>query len=94
MNSESEELLKNTLTLARENNKMLHKIRRVQKRETFWHVLKLIIIIGIALGSFYFIEPYLNKIVNLYNSVFSMQQNIKNVTDISNNSFKNLLEKF
>ena len=88
MDSESRQLLQNTLALAEENNKMLHKIRGVQKRGTLWQVLKLIIIIGIALGSFYYIEPYLNKIMDLYNSVSGMQQ------QINNSPIQDLLKKF
>ena len=88
MDQESKQLLQNTLALAEENNKMLHKIRGVQKRGTLWQVLKLIIIIGIALGSFYYIEPYLNKIMDLYNSVSGMQQ------QINNSPIQDLLKKF
>ena len=88
MDSESRQLLQNTLALAEENNKMLHKIRGVQKRGTLWQVLKLIVIIGIALGSFYYIEPYLNKIIDLYNSVSGMQQ------QINNSPIQDLLKKF
>ena len=88
MDQESKQLLQNTLVLAEENNKMLHKIRGVQKRGTLWQVLKLIVIIGIALGSFYYIEPYLNKIMDLYNSVSGMQQ------QINNSPIQDLLEKF
>jgi len=88
MDSESKQLLQNMLALAEENNKMLHKIRGVQKRGTLWQVLKLIVIIGIALGSFYYIEPYLNKIIDLYNSVSGMQQ------QINNSPIQDLLKKF
>ena len=88
MDQESKQLLQNTLALAEENNKMLHKIRGVQKRGTLWQVLKLIVIIGIALGSFYYLEPYLNKIMDLYNSVSGMQQ------QINNSPIQDLLKKF
>jgi len=94
MDPESKQLLQNNLELAEENNKILHKIRGVQKRETLWHVLKLVIIIGITFGSFYFIEPYLNKMMDIYNSVSDIKQNIKSVTDVPNNTFKSLLKKF
>ncbi len=94
MNSESEQLLQKTLTVVEENNKMLHKIRGVQKRETFWRVLKLFIIIGITFGSFYFIEPYLNKIINLYSSISGIQQDTQNIKNVPSNSLKNLLKKF
>lgn len=74
MDSESKQLLENTLKLAEENNKLLHKIRGVQKRETLWGVLKIILLIGFVLGSFYYLEPYLTKIVNVYNSVTGTPQ--------------------
>jgi hypothetical protein len=88
MDPESKQLLQNTLALAEENNKMLHKIRGVQKRGTFWQILKFIIIIAIAFGSFYYIEPYLNKIMALYSSVSGMEQKI------NDSPFSDFLKKF
>ena len=78
MDAEDKQMLQNALALAEENNKMLHKIRGVQKRGTLWQVLKFSIIIGIAFGSFYYLEPYLNKIVNLYDSVAGVEQKPNN----------------
>jgi len=83
MDPESKQLLQNTLALAEENNKLLHKIRGVQKRETIWNVLKLAVIIAIAFGSFYYIEPYLNQLVGIYDGA-------KNNID----SFNSVLENF
>jgi len=100
MDSESKKLLEETLELARENNKMLHKVRGVQKWAAFWSGLKIFIIIGIALGSFYFLEPYINKVTDLYNSISGTMQkakgaadNVKNVTDTSSNILQDLLKK-
>ena len=61
--------IKRLVELAEENNKMLHKIRNVQKIATFWHVLKFILIIALALGSLYYIEPYLTKVLDIYDSL-------------------------
>ncbi|OIO29627.1 hypothetical protein COX93_00935 [Candidatus Nomurabacteria bacterium CG_4_10_14_0_2_um_filter_30_12] len=93
MDPESKELIQDTLKLTEENNELLHKIRGVQKRETLWQVAKMILIIGITLGSFYYIEPYLNKMMDLYNSITGIQQDVKNVSD-GTSSFKDLLKKF
>ena len=89
MDPESKKILEETFTLEQENNKMLHKVRSVQKWATFWFWFKLIIIIGIALGSFYFLEPYFNKMTGLYNSVFGTSQDPS-----SKSSFQDLLKKF
>jgi hypothetical protein len=56
------------LELVEDNNKMLHKIRNAQKMATFWHILKFILIIAIAVASVYYLEPYLTKIMDLYNT--------------------------
>ncbi len=69
-------MLQETLALAKENNKMLHKVRNVQKWAAFWRVLKLLIVVGLTLGSFYYIEPYLNKMLDLYNSISNTQQKL------------------
>lgn len=76
MDGELKQLLQHTLELAEENNKLLHKIRGVQRRGTIWQALKWILILGIAFGSFYFLEPYLNKVMELYNTVTGMEQKI------------------
>ena len=83
MDPESKKLLKETFSLAQKNNKMLHKVRRVQKWATLWHTLKFLIIIGITLGLFYYIEPYLNKILDLYNSISNTEQKLNNIGSVS-----------
>lgn len=76
MDPEPKKLLEETFNLAQENNKMLRKVRSVQKWAIFWSGLKIIIIIGIALGSFYFLEPYINKMADLYNSISGTTQKL------------------
>jgi hypothetical protein len=90
MDPESKKLLEETFQLAKENNKMLHKVRNVQKWATFWQSLKVIIIIGVAVGAFYYLEPYLNSMLNLYNSISGFEQNITG----GGGSFMNFLSNF
>ena len=90
MDPESKKLLEDTFRLAQENNQMLHKVRSVQKWATFWLTLKIFVIIVIALGSFYYLEPYLNKIVDLYNSISGTEQKLNE----GGGSFQDLLKKF
>jgi hypothetical protein len=70
---ESKKLLEDTFRLAEENNSMLHKVRSVQKWAAYWSWLRMLIIIGIALGSFYFLEPYFNKIITIWDSISGVQ---------------------
>jgi hypothetical protein len=88
MDSESKKMIEETFYLAKENNKMLLKIRSAQKWDTFWSLFKWFVIIGIALGSFYYLEPYINKIINFYGSISGTSQNAGD-----KGSFQDLLKK-
>jgi hypothetical protein len=74
---ESKKILEKTLALEQENNGLLHKIRSIQKWGTWWSGFKILLIIGIAFGSFYFLEPFVNKFISIWNNISgSQQQNI------------------
>lgn len=60
MDPESKKLLEDTYNLAEENNKMLRKVRGVQKREAIFSGLKWLVVIIIGVGSFYFLQPYID----------------------------------
>ncbi len=76
MDPESKQVLANILEISEENNKMLHKIRGVQKKEAIWSTLKFLAIMAVAFGSFYFLEPYFDKIMQVYQSFGDMQEKI------------------
>jgi hypothetical protein len=75
MDPETREMIETTLELARENNKMLRKVRGVQQREMIWRIVKTAVILGLALGLFYFLEPVINQIIGVYSSIFGSAQN-------------------
>lgn len=78
MDPESKKLLEDTYALTVENNKMLHKVRNVQKWATLWSGLRILIIIGIAFGSFYFLEPYVKRSISVWDSIYGNQQKSNN----------------
>jgi hypothetical protein len=90
MDPESKKLLEETLELEKENNHMLHKIRNVQKWATFWSLFKVFLIIGITLGSFYFLEPYIDNVLNLYGSLSGTTQKLDNAGSSIQDFLKNL----
>ncbi|MFA6270090.1 MAG: hypothetical protein WC657_02680 [Candidatus Paceibacterota bacterium] len=69
MTPEEREMLKKTLELAQENNDMLRSV----KRGMFWgRVIKIaywLIIIGAAVGVYYYITPYIDSAVGAYGNV-------------------------
>ncbi len=87
MDQEIKELLQANIELSRENNKILKKIRGTQKRAVITKILYWIIIIGIAVGAFYFIQPFIQKILDLLPSL----SGLKNLPDFS--KFNGMLPK-
>ena len=84
--------LKQILELTQDNNKMLHKIRNVQKREAIFRAVKLLVIIGVSVASFYYVEPYLNKMLGLVSSVTGMEQKL-NSSSLNIGSLQDILKK-
>ena len=87
MDPESKSLLAETYALAKENNDILHGIRRSQRMASFMRAIYWLIIIGITFGSFYLLQPYINKMLDLYNSVSGTEQKL------NSGSLQDLLKK-
>ena len=73
---ESKKLLENTLALVEENNQMLRGIRRSQRIASFMSLLYWLVIIGVTFGGLYLLQPYIDKMVNLYNSISNTEQKL------------------
>jgi len=58
--------LRETRQLAEENNELLTKIHGMLWRGRLFRFLYWIIIIGIAIGAFYFLEPYFSQLMDTY----------------------------
>jgi hypothetical protein len=81
MQPEEKEMLKKTLELAQDNNKMLHSIRRGMFWGKVTRIIYWIIIIGAAVGVYYYVEPYINSAVDAYGN---MKGDLKNFGDLFN----------
>lgn len=79
MQPEEKEILKKTLELAQENNQMLHSIRRGMFWGRIMRIIYWVVIIGAALGAYYYISPYIDSAVGAYGSVKTDLQNFGNM---------------
>ena len=66
MSPEDRKLLEENLKLSKENNVLLVKLHNIQRWANITRVFYWLIIIGISIGAFYFVKPFLGNIVNLY----------------------------
>ncbi|MEK7116839.1 MAG: hypothetical protein AAB837_01580 [Patescibacteria group bacterium] len=79
MQPEEKEMLKKTLELAQENNNILHSIRRGMFWGRVMRVVYWVIIIGVAIGAYYYITPYIDSAVGAYGD---MKGDLKNFSDL------------
>jgi len=75
-----EKLVKKAVELSEENNKLLHKIIRAKRWERIFKLVYWIIIIGLMLGAYYYIQPY---VYNLLDSYQGIMDNIRNIGETS-----------
>ena len=57
------------LSLAKENNAMLHKIRSAQKTAQMFRAIYWVFILATVLGAFYFVKPYLDNLLSVYSAI-------------------------
>ena len=89
MDQESRKFLEQALALAEENNKILRSMRRSQRISGIIRFIYWAFIIGSAIGAYYFIQPYLTQVIEMYSSISATQQQLK-----SGGSIEDLLKKF
>lgn len=58
--------LRETRQLAEENHELLKKVYGMMWRSRLYRALYWVILIGIAVGAFYFLEPYFDGLMNTY----------------------------
>ncbi len=76
MNPQDKELLQKSYDLSLENNKILRGIRSSNRWGRFFHFVYWVIIIGVSLGAFYYLQPYVKVLSDAYATI---QGDIKNV---------------
>ncbi len=69
MNEEERAILNKTLELSQENNKMLHSIRRQMVIGRTIRIVYWVLIIGAAIGLYYYIDPYINQAIGVYGNI-------------------------
>lgn len=66
MSPEEREMLEKSLALAEENNKMLHSMKRSMMWARVMRIVYWTILLGSAVGAYYFIQPYVDQIIGVY----------------------------
>lgn len=73
------ELLEKNLEINEDNNKMLRAIERREKWNRILYIGYWLIIIGSALGVYYFIQPYVDNIKKLFQALPGIETMLKSL---------------
>jgi hypothetical protein len=92
MTPEELQLLRETHALAEENNQLLKKIRRANFYSSAVRVIYWGIIIGLSLGAYYFIQPYVDQITGTYQGFQDNVSTVKTATNGVGDLLKNLTQ--
>ena len=92
MDSEDKKIIKETLELTRENNRLLKKMRRRQFWGTLTSVLYWIIVLGVSFGAYYFLQPYLEKMKELFLGFQEMSESIPSSTQTASGAVNSVLD--
>lgn len=82
------------LELTRDNNKILHGVRRTQRWSSFFTVVYWAVILGSIFGTYYYFQPTIEKYMSVFQtSIGTIQQLQKSVSGIPTDAqaVKNLL---
>lgn len=80
--------------LTKENNRMLHKMRRAAFWSGVWRFIWVLIVLGVPLILYYyFLQPYVEQVLNAYKGVQSGAQNFQNFTTNLPSGWEEILQK-
>ncbi len=79
MNPTEKDLLEKTYELSKENNKILRGIRSSNRWSLAFQVFYWIVIVGISIGAFYYLQPYLDIAFKTYKNI---QGDLNNVNSL------------
>jgi hypothetical protein len=89
MDDKEKQLLREMYEMTEENNRILKKMNRRAFWSGFFRLFYWVIVLAIAFGAYYYVQPYLKALLNTYNSISTQVGQVKNVT----NSVQGVLNK-
>lgn len=88
MDEDLKEKIDETYELSLENNKMLHSVQRRAKWGFVGRLIYWIVILGIGVGAFYYVQPYIEQMMKVYDSIRRTEGKIQDGLQNSFNFFK------
>jgi hypothetical protein len=82
MEYDSQDVIRETMRLTRENNRLLKKIHRASVWGFWFRLLSFLILIGVPIFLYrYYLGDYIDSFLNMYGSAQEELQNLKNIKE-------------
>jgi len=82
MDFETREIVEKILQLTEENNKILRKMRRSIVWGRIFHAVYWLVIIGISVGAYYYVQPYIEDSIQLFNATQNGLESLNEATKV------------
>ena len=82
MDSDMDEIredLKRIMEVLKANNAVLRSIQSRARWSMIFSVLRWLVIIGVAIGAYYYLQPYLQQLADVYQKVTGTQADFMNI---------------
>ncbi|HXK31844.1 MAG TPA: hypothetical protein VJZ94_03965, partial [Candidatus Paceibacterota bacterium] len=89
----SEKEINELLELTRDNNRMLHRMRRNMIWSKIFTFLYWMVILGVMGASYYFLQPYVTKYWDVYQSTMKTLEGVQQTGSTFQRDISVLLEK-
>ena len=80
--------------LVKDTNKRVKRIDRRERRRSIWSIFKYLVYIAIAVGTYYYVQPYIAQVGQMYQQVQEASAGIKDIKSSASGSLSDLLEQF
>lgn len=74
-------ILSKLLSVAEDNNAMLRNLQSAMRWSRFFRIAYWVVIIGVAVGAFYFLQPFIDRIRDTFGLAQSGIQGVERVGD-------------
>ncbi len=88
MSPEERQLLIQTHRLTEENNHLLRKMHRAALWGRVFHFFYWVLIIGTSVGAYYFIQPYIDQLTQVYGGIKGDVSSVQGVVNQLKNTLK------
>lgn len=81
MSPEDRKTLDEVKNIAEECRDILKRIQRARRLEFAWRVFYWLMILGLAFGSYYFIQPYIDRLMSAYGALQNQVNEVGRIND-------------